>query len=218
MRSASDPPDTSSDRERAIRARARFRREGAPGHVPAEPPDPFDASRPHPSEVDDLLAMLDEARRSVNAPDPDDAIGKIAKLIRDAHAKAIARVQREAHRLMVAAWDDCNRRGVAFQLYHAVNALDAAVDPSSVPGRPIPGLVDPETCETCGRSPHAPPVCSKCCDTHRMTVQRDTDPKVWPCTFCPTPCEACRGERSAYCAQTPCGCACHTKPRPWDRA
>jgi len=49
-------------------------------------------------------------------------------------------------------------------------------------------------------------VCATCLDTHTMTLR---DRQV-PCTFCPTPCEACRaGGNGAYCAKTPCACDCH---------
>lgn len=58
------------------------------------------------------------------------------------------------------------------------------------------------------------PVCSTCKDTHTMTLG---DREVM-CTRCPTPCEQCRQRDTgygpgAYCATTPCGCACH-KPTP----
>lgn len=51
------------------------------------------------------------------------------------------------------------------------------------------------------------PVCKKCNDTHTMTLgEREV-----MCTFCPTPCEKCRGRLSAYCAGEPCPCVCHKK-------
>lgn len=55
--------------------------------------------------------------------------------------------------------------------------------------------------------------CTVCSDSHRMTLgERDV-----PCTFCPRPCEACRGfyqgvRLGAYCETTPCPCSCHEKP------
>jgi hypothetical protein len=60
--------------------------------------------------------------------------------------------------------------------------------------------------------PPAPPgpVCSRCEDTHTMTL-RD---RYVPCTFCPTPCPSCRGHLTAYCRTTPCPCACHPRRRP----
>jgi len=52
------------------------------------------------------------------------------------------------------------------------------------------------------------PVCEKCNDTHMMSWQDHDDVM---CTFCPTPCEKCRGNLSAYCAGEPCPCVCHKK-------
>lgn len=53
-------------------------------------------------------------------------------------------------------------------------------------------------------------VCDRCGDTHTMwhsVLERHVG-----CTFCPTPCEACReGGTGAYCAATPCPCKCHAK-------
>ena len=53
-------------------------------------------------------------------------------------------------------------------------------------------------------------VCKVCDDTHQM--QRDED-RV-PCTYCPTPCPLCAsdGGIGAFCATTPCLCACHLPP------
>ena len=61
-------------------------------------------------------------------------------------------------------------------------------------------------------------VCLTCKDTHRMPL----DEREVPCTFCPRPCETCRGiyqgaRLGAYCETTPCACSCHvvtarTKP------
>lgn len=59
------------------------------------------------------------------------------------------------------------------------------------------------------------PVCERCKDTHTMTFHTGSgDERQVPCTFCPTPCESCRGRyrqggASAYCAKTPCDCECH---------
>lgn len=55
-----------------------------------------------------------------------------------------------------------------------------------------------------------PTVCDTCQDTHMMTLGERTV----MCTRCPTPCESCRQRYKnagpgAYCASTPCGCACH---------
>jgi hypothetical protein len=61
------------------------------------------------------------------------------------------------------------------------------------------------------------PVCSTCNDTHEMEIRAnsydETNTRMVPCTFCPTPCESCRGHLSAYCKTTACGCACHTRAR-----
>lgn len=55
------------------------------------------------------------------------------------------------------------------------------------------------------------PVCARCNDTHVMHLEelgRDV-----PCTACPVPCSgdvSCRvAGTGAYCATTPCNCACH---------
>jgi hypothetical protein len=58
-----------------------------------------------------------------------------------------------------------------------------------------------------------PPVCSTCNDTHRMTLGERLGHV--PCTHCPRPCRACAGDngRLAYCAKTPCPCACHAAAR-----
>ena len=53
-------------------------------------------------------------------------------------------------------------------------------------------------------------VCSTCNDTHAMALGAG---QVM-CTRCPVPCELCRarhrnGGAGAYCATTPCTCACH---------
>ena len=73
----------------------------------------------------------------------------------------------------------------------------------------------------------ANPVCARCNDTHEMTLHRDghEDRKV-SCTGCPTPCDNCRGRvkgggYTAFCATTPCPCACHaarpkTDERIWE--
>lgn len=51
--------------------------------------------------------------------------------------------------------------------------------------------------------------CATCDDSHRMTLgDRDV-----PCTHCPLPCLACKQPGGAYCAATPCGCACHAPAR-----
>lgn len=56
------------------------------------------------------------------------------------------------------------------------------------------------------------PVCSVCNDTH--AVEHKTIGTA-PCPVCPVPCDACRATPesilSAYCANTPCACACHSK-------
>lgn len=54
------------------------------------------------------------------------------------------------------------------------------------------------------------PVCTRCNDTHRMQLG---DREV-ACTFCPVPCQKCRGGGGldAYCGAWPCPCACHGKP------
>lgn len=58
-------------------------------------------------------------------------------------------------------------------------------------------------------------VCQTCNDSHRMPMADRDDV---PCTFCPTPCEACRGlyqgvRLGAYCETTPCSCVCHRRGR-----
>ncbi len=50
-----------------------------------------------------------------------------------------------------------------------------------------------------------PVVCSTCNDSHVMTLPRGDV----MCTRCPVPCVRCRGGFTAYCAETPCSCACH---------
>lgn len=60
----------------------------------------------------------------------------------------------------------------------------------------------------------AKPVCSTCCDTHRMTLHEGEDEREVMCTRCPVPCERCRSKpQGPYCAATPCPCECHT-PNP----
>ncbi len=52
-------------------------------------------------------------------------------------------------------------------------------------------------------------ICSTCDDTHLMTLGE----RMVMCTRCPLPCSSCRGSpmdpTAAYCAKTPCPCACH---------
>jgi hypothetical protein len=66
--------------------------------------------------------------------DPQKVIGELlaeVEALREAaagRAPQITAVQREAHRRMVEAWDACRARGVSFELRHAVEALDGAVD------------------------------------------------------------------------------------------
>lgn len=60
-----------------------------------------------------------------------------------------------------------------------------------------------------GFKPKRRPVCAACKDTHRMELEDRTV----PCTKCPTPCDACRGKLSAYCATTPCTCDCHRRTK-----
>lgn len=56
-----------------------------------------------------------------------------------------------------------------------------------------------------------PAVCETCNDTHRMHTEERGDV---PCTRCPVPCRACQGAgQSAYCATTPCACACHERTK-----
>ena len=51
-------------------------------------------------------------------------------------------------------------------------------------------------------------VCSTCSDTHTMPATG------FMCTHCPLPCMKCRGQAcNAYCASTPCTCACHLGAR-----
>jgi hypothetical protein len=58
----------------------------------------------------------------------------------------------------------------------------------------------------------AEPVCKRCNDTHLMTRGEEGHEREVMCTFCPTPCEACRaGGFGAFCEKTPCECACHVK-------
>lgn len=54
-------------------------------------------------------------------------------------------------------------------------------------------------------------ICPVCNDTHVMQFG-ECDPRM--CTRCPTPCRSCAqdGGRGAYCAKTPCACACHLRP------
>lgn len=54
--------------------------------------------------------------------------------------------------------------------------------------------------------------CTTCGDTHRMSLRGE----LVPCTRCPVPCAKCRSGAGvpgqplgAYCASTPCACACH---------
>lgn len=55
-------------------------------------------------------------------------------------------------------------------------------------------------------------VCETCNDTHMMTLYRSGHARDVMCTRCPAPCEECRGTtNTAYCAVTPCPCACHPK-------
>jgi hypothetical protein len=87
------------------------------------------------------------------------------------------------------------------ELRHAYKAKDVnprGIDPNLV-ARAIETL---EYADLASR----PPVCAACSDTRVMALG---DRSV-PCTRCPTPCERCR--RAAYCAETPCRCACHAKP------
>lgn len=52
-----------------------------------------------------------------------------------------------------------------------------------------------------------PPICTHCNDTH--SIYRESSGETVMCTWCPTPCEKCRQRHGAYCAATPCACACH---------
>lgn len=81
----------------------------------------------------------------------------------------------------------------------------------------LSGLTNPaDVCGGCGwpavehRSwAHRPKiVCVACNDTHRVEVE---DHGTQMCTRCPIPCTRCRaGGNGAFCASTPCSCACHT--------
>ncbi len=59
------------------------------------------------------------------------------------------------------------------------------------------------------------PICTTCNDSHVMTLSRGgRAEQVVACTRCPVPCEACRQRTpgqgaGAFCATTPCACACH---------
>jgi hypothetical protein len=56
----------------------------------------------------------------------------------------------------------------------------------------------------------AEPTCKACNDTHVMTITVGFDEREVMCTHCPVPCHECRaGGNGAYCAITPCSCACH---------
>lgn len=53
------------------------------------------------------------------------------------------------------------------------------------------------------------PICEKCKDTHKMPAWNESG-DIWPCTFCPRPCQRCRESGvGAYCGTTPCMCDCH---------
>lgn len=48
-------------------------------------------------------------------------------------------------------------------------------------------------------------ICETCKDTHKMymsSLGRDV-----MCTYCPAPCQKCKG--GPFCASTPCDCDCH---------
>ncbi len=61
------------------------------------------------------------------------------------------------------------------------------------------------------------PICDTCNDTHRTTLTSDGEvDQVVMCTRCPVPCADCRSKpQGAFCATTPCGCACHAPKRTW---
>jgi hypothetical protein len=51
-------------------------------------------------------------------------------------------------------------------------------------------------------------VCNSCNDTHWVDTARGRH----MCTRCPVPCQRCRvGGNGAFCAATPCACACHVR-------
>ena len=47
------------------------------------------------------------------------------------------------------------------------------------------------------------------CDIAELRYQEDPDSRRREGTRCPTPCQACRSVRGAYCILTPCPCDCH---------
>lgn len=64
----------------------------------------------------------------------------------------------------------------------------------------------------------AKPVCARCNDTHRVPAPNagPFGDGTWMCTSCPVPCRSCANDcgRGAFCAVTPCPCACHGRREP----
>lgn len=58
-------------------------------------------------------------------------------------------LQRETHRRLVAAWDNCNANDRRFQLYHAVTALDEAASSLALPTTGEQRGEAPEHCGVC---------------------------------------------------------------------
>lgn len=103
-------------------------------------------------------------------------------------------------------WTVCSRCGMVRNYRDEIPACRGALP------KVRPRAEQPEPAEQQAETPApAKPVCSTCCDTHRMTLHE----REVMCTRCPVPCERCRSKpQGPYCAVTPCPCECHRKGEP----
>lgn len=143
-----------------------------------------------------LRAMLDSIELVVKDEDPPGSDAQQA-LVMEAYnlAQCISRL-------------DAYRRAEA-------DSADAAAAALVVSGRVVSARVSGSTVMLTLNPPAehvalpTKPVCDSCHDTHQVHNEERGESRM--CTRCPRPCRKCANGygRGAYCAKTPCACACH---------
>lgn len=171
---------------------------------------------PTQSEVQQAKARLERDRRWAKEREA------LLRLVRLARASAVA--PGEAHltvvteqlsrALQVELWQDCPRCGehlcppaAAICVYCAGAEIGHLEEKHATNGALADHLYGHMVAEP------TKPACSRCADTHQMPAWNGSG-AMWPCTFCPRPCELCRerpegGPPGAYCAVRLCPCDCH---------